>query len=98
MGLQDEKGVICIDDVDKIFSPNEYSNSVRTEVFSLLDYRIPDGAIPLCEPNPEDAFGGNLDEAALKDLIKFDVEEKLKDRFLTRDRRKTRHQDHVCPV
>ena len=33
-----KKGLTVLDECDKLTSPNEYSNGIRNEIFSLLDY------------------------------------------------------------
>lgn len=77
-----DRGIIFLDECDKLNSPNEFSNSIRNEVFSLLDYRLPDGAITVPESSDIDPFGGQLDQATRKTVIRTLAEEKLKNRIL----------------
>ena len=79
---ENKRGVIFLDELDKITSPHEYSNAVRNEAMSLLDYRVPDGAVPDADSNDHDELDCHIDPSARKDLIKFDVQQKLQNNFL----------------
>lgn len=85
------KGVIFLDELEKPFpyqsdsnsdTVSEWYNSVKMDLHSICDGRLPDGAIHVDESMLTDKYGGQLSIRECKSLIKFDVEQKLKTSFL----------------
>jgi hypothetical protein len=77
-----EKGIIFLDEADKINFPSEFSNCSRTEIFSLLDHRIPDGALTTFDLLNSDPFDSEFSSSHHQPTQRVLVEQKLRDHIL----------------
>lgn len=77
-----KNGVIFLDELDKLTGMNEWTNAIRLEIHDLADGRVPDGAIDVSGTTQIEEMTEDNDKFVRKSLIKFDVEDKLKNSFL----------------
>lgn len=77
-----ENGIIFLDEIDKINSPSEFSNSIRNEVFSLLDHRAPDASLALSDLIDSDPFDSQFSRSDQELMQKVMVEQKLRNHIL----------------
>ena len=80
--VKNKRGVIFLDELDKLTSMNEYTSAVRLEIHDLADSRFPEGGIDLFCSTQTDEIAEDTDMAAHKTMIKSEVEEKLRNSFL----------------
>ncbi len=80
--VNNKNGVIFLDELDKLTGMNEWTNAIRLEIHDLIDGRIPDGAIDVSGTTQLEEMTEDNEKFVRKALIKFDVEDKLKNSFL----------------
>jgi ATP-dependent Clp protease ATP-binding subunit ClpA len=80
--VNNKNGVIFLDELDKLTSTNEWTNSIRLEIHDIIDGRIADGAIDVSGTTQLEEMTEDNDKFIRKSLIKFDFEDKLKNSFL----------------
>lgn len=83
------KGIIFIDELEKPFpyssdgnGSSEWYNTVRMELHDILDSRMPVGGILVDDETINTTYKGLLSNHECKEIVKIDVESKLRDSFL----------------